>query len=503
MRKINAENKDLLEQYTKQLIDTTENKSEMLDFTIVRRGVDFLMEIGKYETAENCLHYHIKNQKITIANKFSLACRGLLLCSFESLVCNHFGYYEAEINDLEEDNYDITQAGKESYLYKLYELFNKISVISCDYFTNDYAEFELRKYFKDNFNNLANIIENIPYYKMLFEKWHIMYPTFILDILYDAAKYEVEDEEILVNAATCLRFINKNESLLKAKKLLNNVLDRNAYNDRAWYEIGNIHHELKEYEDELKAYKYAELINKEKPEYVHKIADTYYYQEMYTMALEYYKRYNKFPSEKKLFNVDNFIGNCYMNMGQFEEALESYNQFTNKAELNSETLYSNDFIMKIICLIKLGKTSEAEKEYEKLNKKCVIIDAVLWSSLNAQILLAQGKQEEAESFLMEMTKRNNYNTESLIELIEFQLKHETYILARYYINLLLETRKDMHNALMYEAVVDYKSGDKNTAAENLNTAYKLDPLAKENFKSYCPEAKDDQDFQNKLIELPF
>ena len=500
MRQYNSDNKEQFSQYAEQLICTAITEGERLDYHIVKGGIDYLMEQGDYVNAEKCLYYNINNPDYTSQNRFALICRGLFLCSLIDSLKDKISVYQTILNDLSISDPDIVDKGKETPLYMIHKYVLYIKEASETY---DFrVETTLRQKLKDKFENLAYIIPSIPYYKAMFSMFQYRFPKLMLDILHYAVKDEANDEDIYTDAAQILTLIGTRESLAKAEKILNNVLDRNAYNDKAWFELGEVCHELGDYKGEMDAYKRAEIINKNESSYTLRIAETYYDKGNYANALEYFIKYDNFPVEERKFEVYDFIGNCYMNIGQFEEAIEYYDKSFQSTGIMTGHDISQGFFMKLICLIKLGRAKEAEEEYNKVDSEYKIKTS-LWSSLKAQILLALGKQEEAESYLMEMADNNEYDAYTLIELIEFQLKHETYILARFYINMLLCFTKELNNALMYEAVVDYKCGDKDNAANNLNTAFKIDPLAKENFYSYCPEAKKDIYFQDMLTELPF
>lgn len=503
MRQYNSDNKELFSKYAEQLIKDTSAEVGKLDFSVVKCGVDFLMENGKYIEAERCLFYNISNPNNSNRNKFALICRGLFLCSFAKELRDRIYVYEDLLNDLKQRDSGIVVQGMETPLYLIHRYILYTEEISqLKEFEVSEVERMLRLNLKSKFNCMADILPSIPYYKAFFYKFHNLYPKLVLDILRDAAKVEKNDEELYVYAAQTLIRIGTKESLDKAEKLLNNVLDRNAYNDKAWFEIGELYHELRNYEEEMNAYKKAEIINKKDSRYPYQIAETYYDNGNYANALEYFLKYDGFPKENRMYEVYDRIGNCYMNIGQFDEAIEYYDKSLNSNGIMNSFGISQEFVMKLICLIKLGRAKEAETEYNRVDSENKI-DLGIWPSLKAQILLALGKQDEAESYLMEMANNNEFDAFTLTELIEFQLKHKTYILARFYINMLLCFTQELHNALMYEAVVDYKTGDKNAAANNLNTAFKIDPLAKENFNSYCPEAKTDIVFQNMITELPF
>ncbi|MCF0239082.1 MAG: hypothetical protein HUJ62_01305 [Streptococcus gallolyticus] len=53
---------------------------------------------------------------------------------------------------------------------------------------------------------------------------------------------------------------------------------------------------------------------------------------------------------------------------------------------------------------------------------------------------------------------------------------------------------------MYEAVVDYKCGEKENSIKNLKNSIKGDPLTMDYFMQLCPEVKEDKDFINNLIK---
>lgn len=69
---------------------------------------------------------------------------------------------------------------------------------------------------------------------------------------------DTEDHSALYNVVYCFDFLDQN---LEAIDFLNSFIDKNPYSDVAWHQLGRRYYAIKEYEQALRAFDYATLID--------------------------------------------------------------------------------------------------------------------------------------------------------------------------------------------------------------------------------------------------
>lgn len=132
---------------------------------------------------------------------------------------------------------------------------------------------------------------------------------------------DTEDQTALYNVVYCFEFLDQNE---KAILYLNKYINQNPYSEIAWHQLGRLHYGLKQYEDALRAFDYATLIDEEfLGAYMEK-----------AKALERLKRYeDAIESYKITIELDDptsyallRIGKCYEKLGDKGLALKYFNK---------------------------------------------------------------------------------------------------------------------------------------------------------------------------------
>ncbi|HEU0137829.1 MAG TPA: tetratricopeptide repeat protein, partial [Flavobacterium sp.] len=141
---------------------------------------------------------------------------------------------------------------------------------------------------------------------------------------------EPEDQAALYNVVYCFEFLDQNE---EAIAYLNQYIDKNPYSEIAWHQAGRLNYGLKKYNEALRAFDYATLID------------------------------------------DEFLGafmekaKCLERLKRYDEAIESYNR---TIELDDATPFALLRIGK--CYEKLGKKVLALKYYHKTVHEDPLLD---------------------------------------------------------------------------------------------------------------------------------
>lgn len=132
---------------------------------------------------------------------------------------------------------------------------------------------------------------------------------------------DTEDQAALYNVVYCFEFLDQNE---QAIEYLNNYIDKNPYSEIAWHQSGRLHYGLKQYEEALRAFDYATLIDDEFLGAFMEKAKSLERLKRYEEAIEAYNRTIELddPTSYALLR----IGKCHEKMGNSALALKFYNK---------------------------------------------------------------------------------------------------------------------------------------------------------------------------------
>ena len=132
---------------------------------------------------------------------------------------------------------------------------------------------------------------------------------------------DFEDQSALYNVVYCFEFMDQ---FKEAINYLESYINRNPYSEIAWHQQGRLSYSIKEYENALRCFDYATLIDEE---FVGALMEK-------GKALEKLKRFEEaIASFKQTIELDDpssyallRIGKCYEKLGKKTEALDYYNQ---------------------------------------------------------------------------------------------------------------------------------------------------------------------------------
>lgn len=132
---------------------------------------------------------------------------------------------------------------------------------------------------------------------------------------------DFEDQTALYNVVYCYEFLDQNE---EAVEFLKNYIDKNPYSEIAWHQKGRLLYGLKKYEEALRAFEYATLVDDsfmgafmEKGKSLERL-------KRFEDAIEAYERTMELedPTSYALLR----IGKCYEKLGEKAKALKYYNK---------------------------------------------------------------------------------------------------------------------------------------------------------------------------------
>ncbi|OCB78682.1 tetratricopeptide repeat protein [Flavobacterium crassostreae] len=132
---------------------------------------------------------------------------------------------------------------------------------------------------------------------------------------------DLEDQSALYNVVYCFEFLDQN---LEAIAYLNKYINKNPYSEIAWHQMGRLYYDLKDYENAIRAFDYATLIDDEFLGAFMEKAKAYERLKKYDLAIESYNRTIALDDATSYALLR--IGKCHERLGNTALALKYYNQ---------------------------------------------------------------------------------------------------------------------------------------------------------------------------------
>ena len=132
---------------------------------------------------------------------------------------------------------------------------------------------------------------------------------------------DTEDQTALYNVVYCFEFLDQNEDAIV---YLNKYIDKNPYSEIAWHQIGRLNYGLKKYEDALRAFEFATLIDDEFLGAFMEKAKALERLKKYEEAIESYTRTIELDDATSYALLR--MGKCYEKIGNKVLALKYFNK---------------------------------------------------------------------------------------------------------------------------------------------------------------------------------
>lgn len=132
---------------------------------------------------------------------------------------------------------------------------------------------------------------------------------------------DVEDQAALYNVVYCFEFLDQNK---EAIDFLEKYIDRNPYSEIAWHQSGRLYYGLQDYENALRCFDYASMIDDEFMGAFMEKAKSLERLKRYDEAIESYNRTIELddPTSYALLR----IGKCYEKLGNKPQALKFFHK---------------------------------------------------------------------------------------------------------------------------------------------------------------------------------
>lgn len=131
---------------------------------------------------------------------------------------------------------------------------------------------------------------------------------------------DTEDQAALYNVVYCFEFLDQNE---QAIDYLTKYIDKNPYSEIAWHQVGRLNYGLKRYEEAIRAFDYATLIDDEFLGAFMEKAKALERIKKYSEAIESYNRTIELDDATSYALLR--IGKCYEKLGKKAQALKYFN----------------------------------------------------------------------------------------------------------------------------------------------------------------------------------
>jgi tetratricopeptide (TPR) repeat protein len=132
---------------------------------------------------------------------------------------------------------------------------------------------------------------------------------------------DFDDQSALYNVVYCFEFLDQN---IEAIAYLNKYIDKNPYSEIAWHQMGRLYYGIKDYDNAIRAFDYATLIDDEFLGAFMERAKAFERIKKYEEAIESYNRTIELDDATSYALLR--IGKCYEKLGNKVQALKYFNK---------------------------------------------------------------------------------------------------------------------------------------------------------------------------------
>jgi len=236
-----------------------------------------------------------------------------------------------------------------------------------------------------------------------------------------AFKADPENDEIRMNLAECY---GQCKQIDKGAVLYNELLDKEPYNIKYWFDLGRFYYTAEEYNKALEAYEFALAINADHPGSILMTAHCYFKIENFEKSSEYYERYEKIDPTSGITVF--FTGLCYFNLKNYEKCIQKLKDALNiNKELAPETIDIYTYIA--LSYSELGQLDEAIHYIDlAINEDTTYADSYL---TKGRIYLENEDRRQAAGCFGEAIKLNPEDPKTFSEMGSIYFENRIYDLA--------------------------------------------------------------------------
>jgi len=284
----------------------------------------------------------------------------------------------------------------------------------------------------------------------------------------------------------------RNDQLIEAEAVIERHLDKNPYNELAWFFLGKLFFDFKLYKKALEAYDFSLAI---KPEYglvYYKKAEVYIKQNEYELALIELHQEIKYREPMPLNYC--IMADCYEHLNEFGKAEEYY-----KKAIELDDTFSEAYIG-------LGFLKEIQFDYKSAipyYKKSIEIDP---ENYNAYLMLSSvyvelGNTEQAKKVVTSLLAEEEGLEEAWIELAYIYSEDDDLAKSLAILDEGIETAFSNEQIWLKKVVYLHKIGKRNEAIDLARELLTEDQGIKTALSNLNSELLEDPEFIQLLNEF--
>ena len=297
-----------------------------------------------------------------------------------------------------------------------------------------------------------------------------------IELLEKGLLFNKKNTELLFELAFCRESQLDIDNALKA---YHQIIDIDAYNGEAWFNIGQIYFGKQDFKHALIAYDYSVTINeKDSMAWLQK-AHAHFQTGEYNDAIEAYREYEKLIP--KNWQTSLFIGECYEKLEQFDVAITYYKQSNEIEPSNYDALTGIS-----ICLLELEQYNESlayTRQALEINEEA----ADAWVYL-AEGLIGIDDNENALLAYLKSITIDPGQPDTLMAAANLFMDNGDFKHALEYYTMAYLIDETLEFIDLFMAVAYFKTGNFGSSLSSLQKASHTNADSTGLFFELCPEA---------------
>jgi len=278
-----------------------------------------------------------------------------------------------------------------------------------------------------------------------------------------------------------LAFCQEQKSLLpEAIATYLRIIDIDTYIGEAWFNLGQIHFILNEFEEAIEAYDYALVINEKDSISLLQKAHAHFQLNQLELAIETYLAYTEMITEK--WQVMLFVGESYEKLENFPKAYYYYKLSLDEMEDNYDALIGIS-----VCMLEMEQYSECMEYIQRAMK---INDGMseAWVYMAEAYIGLDNVDEALEAYLKAISIDPN-QADTLLAIGNIYMDNAEFQLALKYYEAAFSLDATLENIELFLSVANYYTGNYEETADYLKQALSRNLDAAQLFLELCPGAE--------------
>ena len=301
------------------------------------------------------------------------------------------------------------------------------------------------------------------------------------DYAYEALKigdkYNPENVDLLFELAFCQE---QKTMLPEAIKTYTRIIDIDTYIGEAWFNLGQIHFILNEFQEAIDAYDYALVINEKDSISLIQKAHAHFQLNQLEEAIETYLSYSEMITEK--WQVMLFVGESYERLENFPKAYYYYKLSLDEMPDNYDALIGIS-----VCMLEMEQFSDS---LEYVRKAMKINDSLsdIWVYLAEAYIGLDNITDALEAYLKSISIDPN-QPDTMVAIANIYMDNADFQSALRYYESAYSFDTTLENIELFLAVANYYNANYDEMAKFLDLALSRNLDAGQMFLELCPGAE--------------